>query len=203
MSGTNTAEKKGNKKGNKSKQSDAVAMVAPVEIEPNGEAIETRTPAPADGPVSLVAEVQAPPGFEAPKTSDTPTSETPKAKRTNKNGTNIRINPADVNSGRLWLEEFYARCEQTPATKGYDQHWNKDGFVHTGPSTRLPSNGAANMVTFLGDILAQRQLAGDTEAGAYLDYCIAFLTTHRQALQEKREADILAAAAAIQAKKNA
>lgn len=185
MSATKTADKKGQNKGqNKNQKPDkapkAVAA-APIEVEPKGEAVEQAAPAAA--PAAAV-DVQ-------------PT------KRVKKNATQTRIDPSNVESGRQYLAEFYAQCEAHPPRKGYDQHWNSQGFIHSGPATRLPNDGAANMVTLLGDILAKREAAGDKVAGDTLNYCIEFLTTHRQALQDAREADILAQAAAIQAKKTA
>lgn len=184
MSGTKTADKAADKKGNKAQnkapkgEKAQKVAAAPVEIEPKGEAVEGQA-APA-----VATEVQA-------------------TKRVKKNATQTRIDPSNADSGRQFLKEFYEQCEAHPPRKGYDQHWNSEGFIHSVPATRLPNAGAANMVTLIGDILAKRESAGDKAAGEYLDYCINFLTTHRQALQDAREADILAQAAAIQAKKNA
>jgi hypothetical protein len=175
MSGTKTADKKATKKADKKAPKEAAA---PVEVEPKGEAAEAHAVAVA------AIEVQA-------------------TKRVKKNATQTRIDPSNANSGRQYLKEFYEQCEAHPPRKGYDQHWNSDGFIHSGPATRLPNNGAANMVTLIGDILAKREAAGDKTAGDFLNYCINFLTTHRDALREQREAEILAQAAAIQSKKNA
>lgn len=177
MSATKT-DKKGNKKDKKDKAPAAKAAAAPVEIQPQGDAVGQ----PAQAAPAVATDV-------------TPT------KRVKKNATQTRIDPSNVESGRLFLKEFYQQCEAHPPRKGYDQHWNSEGFIHSGPATRLPNSGAANMVTLIGDILAKREAAGDKTAGEYLDYCINFLTTHRDALREQREAEILAAAAEIQAKK--
>lgn len=181
MSGTKTADKKAEKKAqNKAPKADKApkAAAAPVEVEPKGAAVEGQA-APA-----AAVDVQA-------------------TKRVKKNATQTRIDPSNADSGRQFLKEFYEQCAAHPPRKGYDQHWNSEGFIHSGPATRLPNGGAANMVTLIGDILAKREAAGDKTAGEYLDYCIKFLTTHRDALREQREADILAQAAAIQAKKTA
>jgi hypothetical protein len=174
MSGTKTADKKATKKAEKKAPKEAAA---PVEVEPKGAAVE---------------------GQAAPVATDVQAT-----KRVKKNATQTRIDPSNANSGRQYLKEFYEQCEAHPPRKGYDQHWNSDGFIHSGPATRLPNNGAANMVTLIGDILAKREAAGDKTAGDFLNYCINFLTTHRDALREQREAEILAQAAAIQSKKNA
>jgi hypothetical protein len=181
MSGTKTADKKGNsnKAQNKTPKADKApkAAAAPVEVEPKGAAVE---------------------GQAAPVATDVQAT-----KRVKKNATQTRIDPNNVESGRQFLKEFYEQCAAHPPRKGYDQHWNSEGFIHSGPATRLPNGGAANMVTLIGDILAKREAAGDKDAGAYLDYCINFLTTHRDALRDAREAEILAQAEAIKAKKNA
>lgn len=183
MSGTKTADKKGNNKAqNKTPKADKApkAAAAPVEVEPKGAAVEGQAAPAADAAVDVQA-----------------------TKRVKKNATQTRIDPSNVESGRQFLKEFYEQCAAHPPRKGYDQHWNSEGFIHSGPATRLPNGGAANMVTLIGDILAKREAAGDKDAGAYLDYCINFLTTHRDALRDAREAEILAQAEAIKAKKNA
>jgi hypothetical protein len=183
MSGTKTSQSKNKSQNKRQKEGDAPKVVAdPIEVEPKGDAIET----PANAPAEVVV-VQA----------------NERIKRIKKNATKVGIDPSNVESGRAWLKEFYDQCTAHPARKGYDQHWNSKGFIHSGPAKRLPNDGAANMVTLIGDILANREAGGDKEAGAYLDYCINFLQSHRQALQDAREAEILAQAAAIQAKKNA
>ena len=174
MSGTKTAEKKADKKAQK-KADKAPKPAAPVEVEPKG--ADVAVPA---APAVVTA-----------------------GKRVKKNATTIQIDPSNVETGRAYLEEFYSQCEAHPPRKGYDQHWNSQGFIHSGPATRLPNAGAANMVTLIGDILAKREMGGDASAGAYLDYCIAFLQSHREALVVARENKILEAAAAIQAKKSA
>ena len=183
MSGTKTADKKAEKKAqNKAPKADKQPKAqAPVNVEPKGEAVENAAGVQAG---AVATDVQA-------------------TKRTKKNATQTRIDPANPDSGRVWLGDFYKQCDTHKPAKGYDQHWNSEGFIHSGPATRLPNAGAANMVTLIGDILAKRQMAGDSQAGEYLDYCINFLTTHRQALQDAREADILAQAEAIKAKQNA
>lgn len=184
---TKTADKKAEKKGSKKAQNKTPkadkapkAAAAPVEVEPKGAAVEGQAAPAADAAVDVQA-----------------------TKRVKKNATQTRIDPSNPDSGREYLKEFYEQCALQAPTNGYDQHWNSEGFIHSGPAKRLPNPGAGNMVTLLGDILARRELAGDKEAGQYLDYCIAFLTGHREALQQQREAEILAQAAAIQAKKNA
>ena len=182
MSGTKTdkkADKKTDKKTqNKPPKAEKIpeATAVPVEVEPKGAAVEERS-------VPVATDVQA-------------------TKRVKKNATQTRIDPKNVETGRLFLKEFYEQCNAHPPRKGYDQHWNSEGFIHSGPATRLPNGGAGNMVTLIGDILAKREEAGDATAGEMLDYCINFLTTHRDALKQARKERIKAEYEAIVAAEN-
>ena len=59
------------------------------------------------------------------------------------------------------------------------------------------------MAVFIGDMLVKREIAGDAEAGQFLDFIINFCTNRRNALQTERDAAILAQAEAIRAKQSA
>jgi len=126
-----------------------------------------------------------------------------KAPRTKKNATSTNLDVNDPNSATAWIGEFYEQSKNQPARKGYDQHWNKEGFIHAGPADRLPNSGAAKMAVFIGDMLVKREIAGDAEAGQFLDFIINFCTNRRNTLQTERDAAILAQAEAIRAKQSA
>ena len=110
----------------------------------------------------------------------------------------------DPNSATAWLAEFYDQSEKQAARKGYDQHWNKEGFIHAGPADRLPNSGAAKMAVFIGDMLVKREVAGDAEAGQFLNFIINFLQNHRQTVQNaandkvRREYEALLAAGKVE-----
>jgi len=123
-----------------------------------------------------------------------------KAPRTKKNATSTNLDVNDPNSSTAWLAEFYDQSQKQAARKGYDQHWNKEGFIHAGPADRLPNSGAAKMAIFIGDMLVKREVAGDAEAGQFLDFIINFCTNRRNTLQAERDTEILAAAEAIRSK---
>lgn len=123
-----------------------------------------------------------------------------KTPRTKKNATTTNLDVNDPNSATTWLAEFYEQSEKQSARKGYDQHWNKEGFIHAGPADRLPNSGAAKMAVFIGDMLVKREVAGDAEAGQFLDFIINFCTNRRNTLQTERDAAILAQAEAIRSK---
>lgn len=169
MSGTKTANKNSSKKGDKKKES------KPQQIEAKGEDIVQNQ---AEGQNVAPAE---------------------KTKRAKKNATSSQIDFSNTESGRVWLTEFKEQCNNHPPIKGYDQHWNKDGFIHNGPATRLSNRGCANMVTLIGDILVTRAMNGDADAAAALDYCVNFLRDHREATEEARKRAILAEADRIRA----
>jgi hypothetical protein len=178
MSGTITTDKKSDKKAQDKAQkgTKSTKAVEPVEVEAKGADVDAST--------------------QADSTAATET----KPKRSKKNTTATVIDPSNVESGRKWLSDFTEISNSNPPTKGYDQHVNAKGFVHATTAQRIPNDGAANMVTLIGDILAKREAAGDATAGLYIDYCINFLTSHRDALQAERDAAILAEAEAIRAK---
>lgn len=123
-----------------------------------------------------------------------------KTPRIKKNATVNDLNLADSSTATAWLNEFYEQGKAHPPRKGYDQHWNSQGFIHAGPADRLPNKGAAKMVVFLGDVFVKREMSGDKEAGAALDFCINFLQSRRTELEAENNEKILAQAAAIQAK---
>lgn len=91
-----------------------------------------------------------------------------------KNFTKVNIDPSVDGSCQAWLSEFTAKSDAEPPTKGYDQHWNKFGFIHAGPAKRLTNQGAARMMVFLENALAERANGGDKEAGAILNFCLKF-----------------------------
>lgn len=130
-------------------------------------------------------------------------AQTVKTPRIKKNATATALDFSNPETALTWIGEFYDQSKAHPPRKGYDQHWNSEGFIHAGPADRLPNAGAAKMAIFVGDMLAKRQSQGGTEgeeAGAALDFIINFLTTRRETLQEEENARILAAADAIRAK---
>lgn len=123
-------------------------------------------------------------------------------KRIRKNHTGVEIRPDDLESAFAYLEAFRQQSEAHPPRKGYDQHWNSQGFIHMGPAARLPNRGATNMVVLIGDILAKREEAGDADAGKYLDFCIKFLGEVRQRIANAREAEIERKYQELQARRN-
>jgi len=140
-----------------------------------------------------------------PATGDamTQTGEKTKTPRVKKNATATKLDVNDPSSAPAWLAEFYEQSSKQEVRKGYDQHWNKDGFIHAGPADRLPNSGGAKMAVFIGDMLAKREIAGDVEAGKFLDFIVNFCQTRRSALQAEIDAKILAQAEAILAKQDA
>ncbi len=106
-----------------------------------------------------------------------------KSTRVYKNATEVVIDFTKPESATAWLQAFYEQSKAQPPKKGYDQHWNKRGFIHAGPAVRLPNDGAANMIVFLGDMLVQRESKEDADAGKILDFCINFLQTRRATLE--------------------
>lgn len=126
-----------------------------------------------------------------------------KPKRIKKNQTEVKIDPSNPSSCEDYLSEFYANAAALPPRKGYDQHWNKEGFIHAGPALRLPNRGAANMITFLFDILADRATGDDAaaaaEAKAYIDLLVNFGSNRIATVREQKNADILAKAREIEA----
>jgi len=147
-----------------------------------------------------------PAGDEAPAAqSNEPTTETVatatvKTPRVKKNATEVGIDFNDPDSAMQWFESFTRQCESHPPRKGYDQHWNSDGFIHTGPATRLPNQGATRMLVFLGHTIAKRAIAGDKEAAEALQFSINFISSISETLQAKQNEAILAQADAIRAR---
>lgn len=124
-----------------------------------------------------------------------------KPKRIKKNATDVDIDFNDPDSAMLWLQSFFEQCEKHPPRKGYDQHWNSQGFIHSGPAKRLPNKGAAKMLVFLANTLAQRAIDNnDNEAAQALDFCNAFGINIKTMLEDKKNEAILAQADAIRAK---
>lgn len=124
-----------------------------------------------------------------------PATKTPRVK---KNATDVDIDLNDPESAMNWLNSFHSQCKAHPPRKGYDQHWNSEGFIHDGPARRLPNKGAVKMTVFLLKILAQRATEnGDAEALAALNFCNAFGTNVKDILVEAKAAADLAAAEAI------
>lgn len=131
-----------------------------------------------------------------------------RGRRIKKNHTDAVIDPNNYSSLEDWLSEFYLQSHAQPARKGYDQHWNKNGFIHAGPALRLPNIGAANMIVFLADILADRVVnSGDeaisTEAAAILKVCGEWISKRVGERQAKKNAEILAKAEAIRKSQSA
>lgn len=152
-------------------------------------AIVTETPTVIDGAAEAVT----------PKTE-------PKQKRIKKNHTDTKIDPNNPQTIEDYLSEFYAQSFAQAARKGYDQHWNKEGFIHAGPAVRLPNRGAAQMMAFLIDILADRATMDDptlaAEAKAFLDAMIAFASGRIVTKRAEKNKIILDKAAAINANGN-
>lgn len=124
-----------------------------------------------------------------------------KSTRVYKNATEVVIDFTKPESAIAWLQAFYEQSKAQPPKKGYDQHWNKRGFIHAGPAVRLPNDGAANMIVFLGDMLVQRENKEDAEAGKILDFCINFLQTRRATLEAENIARMKEQLEAFNAKK--
>lgn len=127
-----------------------------------------------------------------------------KVERIAKNETGIAINLDDPASALVWLDAFFDQAKKQKAKKGYDQHWNKKGFIHAGPADRLPNDGAVNMMVFLGDMLTKR--IGNSEypdSEKAIDFCINFLTTRKATLEEENMKRIKAELDAFEAKKKA
>jgi hypothetical protein len=131
----------------------------------------------------------------------------PKKGRIKKNHTDAKINPQRYESIHEFLEEFYGQISTHKPRKGYDQHWNSEGFIHAGPAIRLPNRGAANMIAFLIDVLADRIVNSSSsevsaDAKAYYEVCLEFMSKRVEERKAEYARDILAAAAAIEAKAN-
>jgi hypothetical protein len=130
-----------------------------------------------------------------------------KGRRIKKNHTDAVIDPSNYDSIEAFLNEFYSQSESQPPRTGYDQHWNKKGFIHAGPATRLPNDGAANMICLLIDILSDRIVNTQDsnkahEAEAFYNVCLMFMQNRINERKAWLEADILAKAAAINSKKS-
>jgi len=177
--GSKKAEKKADKKNSKT-------------VKPTGDAI-------VDAGAAAAAEAVAK-AVEATTAVAKPT----KTSRVPKNATSVVINLDDPASASAWIDAFYEQGKNHPPLKGYDQHWNKMGFIHAGPADRLPNSGAVNMVVFLGDMLAKRIDNEDyADSEKSLNFCIEFLTNRKAELAEAKDRAILAAADAIRANQNA
>jgi len=148
-------------------------------VAPTGEAVKQNT-APTTTPTDTKAE-----------------NKTAKVPSLPKNHTVATIDPNDAESPDRWLKEFVAQCDKHPPTKGYDQHWNALGFIHTGPATRLDAQGSARMMVFLIDSLARQSVNGDKAAGTMLDFVLKFGKTRRDALVEQQNQAAIDAATSI------
>jgi hypothetical protein len=132
-----------------------------------------------------------------------PVGEPVKVKRIKKNHTDAVIDPKNSESIEDYLGEFYANSQSQPPRKGYDQHWNKDGFINAGPTQRLPNRGAANMIAVLFDALADRATSDDAaeaaDAKAFLEAMVEFGRNRiAEKIKHKQDA-ILAKARQIEA----
>ena len=114
---------------------------------------------------AVVPATDAPPIQATGEATDAPVLQAPakeekvaKTPRIKKNATTSTLDVSDPNSAMTWLAEFIEQGKNHPPIKGYDQHWNSDGFIHAGPGKRLPNIGAAKMIVFLGDVFARRSI---------------------------------------------
>jgi len=165
----------------------------PVEATPTAAPVE----APQDTAPVLEAKVDAVP--EA-KPED---AKTDSAKRKKKNTTVAVIDPSNPESVTQFLSEFLAQSAAQPPTKGYDQHVNREGFVHAGTAQRLSNGGISNMLAVQFDILARSSLDGGKGRGGFYDAMLNFATSRRDQLKAERKAKILAEAEAIRAEEAA
>ena len=189
MSDTATKKEKKEKKA-KAKPVEAIPTAAPVEapVEVKAEAPQADTPAPE-------VKVEVLPAVDEAKTDS--------AKRKKKNTTVAVIDPSNPESVTQFLSEFLAQSAAQPPTKGYDQHVNREGFVHAGTAQRLSNGGISNMLAVQFDILARRSLDGDKAAGEFYDTMLNFALNRREQVKAERKAKILAEANAILAEEAA
>jgi hypothetical protein len=139
--------------------------------------------------IKPVGEPVNPPQTDASQ-GNAPQEATAKGARKKKNYTGVEIDLNNLESADKYLEAFYKQSEEQPPTNGYDQHWNKEGFIHAGPAKRLPCSGAINMIVFLADILAKRELAKDPTAAGTIDFARNYLQ-HRRDLLKRQEDDAI------------
>lgn len=129
-----------------------------------------------------------------------------KVKRKKKNHTDTKIDPNNPQTVEDYLSEFYLQSATQAPRKGYDQHWNKEGFIHAGPAIRLPSRGAANMIAFLFDTLADRATSDDatiaSEAKAFLEMMVSFGNGRIEAKRKEKEELVIQKAQQIQESRN-
>lgn len=180
MSDTATKTKDGNKAAQKKENKAKPTTATP--ITPTGAAVDSKEAAPATAPAT----------------------ETPKEKRKPKNYTPVSLNINDPTSAGTWLAAFIKQCDDHPPIKGYDQHWNDLGFIHTGPSERLSNEGCGRMAVVIFDTLARRSQVDDAkgkEAGEMLNFLMNFASNRKAELVAEAEAATLAAAAAIEARR--
>lgn len=149
--------------------------------------------------------VEAP--IEGEGTAEAVVSKPKKEKRRKKNHTDTQIDPSIPTSIDDFLSEFYANAATHPPDKGYDQHYNKDGFVHGTPAARLPDTGIARMVAVLIDTLADRATSDDAQkaakANAMYDLIEGWIKDQRNQKRADKNALILAKAREIEAQNSA
>jgi hypothetical protein len=151
----------------------------------------------------MATETQAPAVIEAQATAPAvDQTETPK-RRMRLNTVGTVIDPTDISTFEQFLSDFRAHSEANAPKKGYDCHFNKDGFVHFSQTKRISNAGAAHIVICALHKLAMAEAEGDAEAGAIYNALIEFAGVHRQNIQTAAEEAALAKAAEIQAKRAA
>jgi hypothetical protein len=129
----------------------------------------------------------------------------PKARgrRIKKNHTETVINAAEYESIHRWRDEFYFNSANQPTRKGYDQHFNKNGFVNGLFALRLTNEGIANMIVVLFHALADRCINNPDESvrsksNEIYDLLEQYVSNCRNEVKAEMEAEILAKAEAIQ-----
>ena len=126
-----------------------------------------------------------------------------RGRRIKKNHTETVIDALDYSTIHRWRDEFYFNSANQPTRKGYDQHFNKNGFVNGLFALRLTNNGIANMIVVLFHALADRCINNPDEnvrnnANEMYNLLEQYVNNCRSEVKADMEADILAKAAAIQ-----
>lgn len=144
-----------------------------------------------DAPAVVEAQATAPAVDQAPK------------RRIRLNTVGTVIDPTNIATFEQFLVDFRTHSKANPPKKGYDCHFNAEGFVHDSQAKRISKTGAAHIVICALHKLATMEAEGDAGAGALYNALIEFANSHRQNIQTAAEDAALSKAAEIQAKRAA
>ncbi len=164
-------------------------------ISKKSETTETLVKPPAEHPIQQTSATVV-------ATTDTSVSSTGsvRGRKAVKNADFENIVASDLSSFSRWERDFNDHCLNNPPTRGYDQHYNRMGFVDAGPVSRLTNQGCVRMATLLISLLAKRSNNKDAEASALLDSLVEFSKNRRETLEiEAKEIELEKATSLLKA----